>query len=194
MEVFTEIMKYIQTFGKYGCKEYENGTKLYGHAPFIAPKAYNFRVFSVLSEQEIIELEQDMHREIPIAYRSFLMRNANGLNLFNTTLCFYGLRKSYCRSLEAIPEPFSLSELNRFERPKNAEESYFFIGGYDYDLSKLYINTDDGTVHFCKRRDATSLLSWSSFEEMILSETRRLSTLYNDRGEGLVPHEKTLPI
>lgn len=73
--MFTEIMKYIQTFEKYGCKEYENGTKLYGHAPFIAPKAYNFRVFSVLSEQEIIELEQNMHREIPIAYRSFLMRN-----------------------------------------------------------------------------------------------------------------------
>ena len=45
MEVFTEIMKYIQTFGKYGCKDYENGTKLYGHVPFIAPKAYNFRVF-----------------------------------------------------------------------------------------------------------------------------------------------------
>lgn len=125
MEVFTEIMKYIQTFGKYGCKEYENGTKLYGHAPFIAPKAYNFRVFSVLSEQEIIELEQNMHREIPIAYRSFLMRNANGLNLFNTTLCFYGLRKSYCRSLEAIPEPFSLSELNRFERLKMQRNPIF---------------------------------------------------------------------
>ena len=93
MEVFTEIMKYIQTFEKYGCKEYENGTKLYGHAPFIAPKAYNFRVFSALSEQEIIKLEQDMHREIPIAYRSFLMKNANGMNLFNTTLSFYGMRE-----------------------------------------------------------------------------------------------------
>ena len=194
MEVFTEIMKYIQTFGKYGCKEYENGTKLYGHAPFIAPKAYNFRVFSALSEQEIIKLEQDMHREIPIAYRSFLMKNANGMNLFNTTLSFYGMRKSYCRSSEAIPEPFSLSELNRFERPKNAKESHFFIGGYDNDLSKLYINTEDGTVHFCKRWDATSLLSWNSFEEMILSETRRLLSLHNDRGEILVPHEKTLPI
>ncbi len=45
MEVFTEIMKYIQTFGKYGCKEYENGTKLYGHAPFIAPKRIIFVSF-----------------------------------------------------------------------------------------------------------------------------------------------------
>lgn len=194
MEVFAEIMKYIQIFEKYGCKEYENGTKLYGHTPFIAPKAYSFRVFSALSEKEIIELEQDMHREIPITYRLFLMKNANGLNLFNTTLCFYGLRKSYRRSLEAVPEPFSLSELNGFERPKNAENSYFFIGGYDNDLSKLYINTEDGTVHFCKRWDATSLLSWNSFEEMILSETRRLLTLHNDRGEILVSHEKTLPI
>jgi len=194
MSAFIEIMKYIQAFEKYGCKEYENGTKLYGHAPFIATKAYNFRIFSPVSEQEIVKLEQDMHREIPIAYRSFLMKNANGLNLFNTTLCFDGLRKSYCRSLDATPEPFSLSELNRFERPKNAKESYFFIGGYDSDLSKLYINSDDGTVHFCKRWDATSLLQWNSFEEMILSETRRLLTLHSDRGEALVSHEKTLPI
>lgn len=121
MSAITEIMKYIQTFEKYGCKEYEDGTKLYGHAPFLAPKAYIFRVFSALSDPEVTQLEQDMHREIPIAYRSFLMRNANGINLFNTTLCFYGLRKSHCRRFDATPEPFSLSELNRFERPKKAQ-------------------------------------------------------------------------
>lgn len=194
MEVFAEIMEYIQAFEKYGCMEYENGTKLFGHAPFIAPKAYIFRVFSALNEQELVGLEEEMCRKIPEAYRTFLMRNANGLNLFNTTLCLYGLRKSYSRSPDAIPEPFSLSELNRFERPKNAKESFFFVGGYNNDLSKLYINTEDGTVHFCKRYDATSLFNWNSFEEMILSETRRLLTLHSDRGEILVPHEKTLPI
>lgn len=194
MSAFTEIMKYIQTFEKYGCKEYEDGTKLYGHAPFLAPKAYIFRVFSALSDPEVTQLEQDMHREIPIAYRSFLMRNANGINLFNTTLCFYGLRKSHCRRFDATPEPFSLSELNRFERPKNADNSYFFIAGYDHDLSKLYINTEDGTVHFCKRGDATSLITWDSFNDMLLSETRRLFSLFDDMGRILVSREKTLPI
>ena len=49
MSAFTEIKKYIQTFEKYGCKEYENGTKEYGHAPFIAPEAYNFCVFATLN-------------------------------------------------------------------------------------------------------------------------------------------------
>lgn len=38
MSAFTEIMEYIRTFEKYGCKEYENGTKEYGHAPFMLLK------------------------------------------------------------------------------------------------------------------------------------------------------------
>lgn len=54
MSAFTEIMEYIQTFEKYGCKEYENGTKEYGHAPFIAPEAYNFCVFATLNEDDIL--------------------------------------------------------------------------------------------------------------------------------------------
>lgn len=49
-------MEYIQTFEKYGCKEYENGTKEYGHAPFIAPEAYNFCVFATLNEDDIVEI------------------------------------------------------------------------------------------------------------------------------------------
>lgn len=66
----------------------------------------------------------------------------------------------------------------------------FFIGGYRYDGSKLYIDSEDGKVHFCKRRDASSLLAWDSFEDMLLSESKRIFTLYDDRGRMLVPSEK----
>ena len=83
MSAFTEIMEYIQTFEKYGCKEYENGTKEYGHAPFIAPEAYNFCVFATLNEDDIVELERDLKREIPSQFRSFLMTDTNGLHLFH---------------------------------------------------------------------------------------------------------------
>ena len=96
MSAFTEIMEYIRTFEKYGCKEYENGTKEYGHAPFIAPEAYNFCVFATLNEDDIVELERDLKREIPSQFRSFLMTDTNGLHLFHH-FSLYGIRKSYNR-------------------------------------------------------------------------------------------------
>lgn len=193
MSAFTEIKKYIQTFEKYGCKEYENGTKEYGHAPFIAPEAYNFCVFATLNEDDIVELERDLKREIPAQFRSFLMTDSNGLHLF-FHFSLYGMRKSYNRNPNATPEPYGLIEPNIYERPKNAKDTYFFIGGYRYDGSKLYIDSENGKVHFCKSRDATSLLSWDSFEDMLISESQRLFTLYDDRGRMLVSREKTLPI
>lgn len=193
MSAFTEIMEYIQTFEKYGCKEYENGTKEYGHAPFIAPEAYNFCVFATLNEDDIVELERDLKREIPSQFRSFLMTDTNGLHLFHH-FSLYGMRKSYNRDLNATPAPFGLLKPNIYEKPKNAKDTYFFIGGYRYDGSKLYIDSEDGKVHFCKRRDASSLLAWDSFEDMLLSESKRIFTLYDDRGRMLVPSEKTLPI
>ena len=41
---------------------------------------------------------------------------------------------------------------------------------------------------------ASSLLAWDSFEDMLLSESKRIFTLYDDRGRMLAPSEKTLPI
>ena len=92
MSAFTEIKKYIQTFEKYGCKDYGNGTKEYGHAPFIAPEAYNFCVFATLNEDDINELERDLKREIPAQFRSFLMTDTNGLHLF-FHFCLFVIKK-----------------------------------------------------------------------------------------------------
>lgn len=117
------------------------------------------------------------------------MTDSNGLHLF-FHFSLYGMRKSYNRNPNATPEPYGLIEPNIYERPKNAKDTYFFIGGYRYDGSKLYIDSENGKVHFCKSRDATSLLSWDSFEDMLISESQRLFTLYDDRGRMLVSREK----
>ena len=73
MSAFTEIMEYIRTFEKYGCKEYENGTKEYGHAPFIAPEAYNFCVFATLIETEVSQKGGHILKRV-IEYRDRLSR------------------------------------------------------------------------------------------------------------------------
>lgn len=69
----------------------------------------------------------------------------------------------------------------------------FFIGEYDWDHSFLYV-TPDQKVHFCHREDATSLFTWDSIEDMLLSEIRRIYTLFDDRGVAIDPKHPTTPI
>ncbi|MBS1605312.1 MAG: hypothetical protein JST42_21790 [Bacteroidetes bacterium] len=94
----------------------------------------------------------------------------------------------------ASRQPFSPDISNIDERPENAKESYFFIGGYSWDGSKLYIDKATNLVHYCGRRDATSLYQWSSFEEMLVSEVRRICGLFDDKGVVKDPNRYTTPI
>ena len=74
-----------------------------------------FGVFATLNEDDIVELERDLKREIPSQFRSFLMTDTNGLHLFHH-FSLYGIRKSYNRDLNATPEPFGLLEPNIYEK------------------------------------------------------------------------------
>lgn len=96
-------------------------------------------------------MESSIGYAIPNEYSSFLMDFSNGLNLFITCFCLYGFMGKINRQIGATPQPFSLSLLNIYERPKNSKDTFFFIGGYDYDGSKLYIDKLTGEVHYCKK-------------------------------------------
>lgn len=54
----------------------------------------------------------------------------------------YGYRLNYIRDVNAAWQPYSLIEPNKFERPRNSTEDMFFIGGYDWDGSLLYMTPD----------------------------------------------------
>ncbi len=194
MEYFEEVLKHILPFKKFGYKEFDNGAKLYGKAIHIAPKAYNHQIYKVLNKKDIEILENDINNIIPLSYKLFLTTKSNGLSLFVGAFCLDGLRKQIGRSLESSAQPFDLQTPNTIEKPKNAKKEYFFIGGYGYDASKLYIDNITGKVHYCNRRDATSLYEWNSFEEMLIQETKRLFKLFDDKGVRLVSSKETLPI
>ncbi len=112
-----------------------------------------------------------------------MQNGSNGLNVFVGEFSLYGLRKDLGRTIEASRQPYSPDIANIYERPKNAEKSYFFIGGYKWDGSNLYIDTKTNLVHFCDRWDATSLYKWNSFEEMLVSEIKRLVKLFGENGK-----------
>jgi hypothetical protein len=144
-----------------------------------------------LSDKELFELENELDENIPESYRLFL-KTTNGLKVFNTTFYLYGLRKNYKRDIINVWQPFSILTPNTLERPLNARE-FFFIGGYDWDGSMLYIDRNTDKVYICKRDNAAPLREWTNFDEMLDSEIRRLITLFDDKGKEYDDDKSTLP-
>ena len=130
---------------------------------------------------------------MPEQYKIFLTLVSNGMHIFHRCLSLEGLQGSINREL-GIQGPFDLSIPNVYERPSNADASCFFIGGYSYDASKLYMKDDSDKVYYCARRDATPLKEWNSFSEMLIEEIQRLKSLHGADGMLKSTRRSTLPI
>ena len=165
----------------------------YGHTPLIAPEAYNIYTFAPLTEERLALVEQNIGREIPYQYRTFLTNVSNGLFIFHRGLFLYGHLGSFKRE-QVVQGPFDLSDPNVYERPKNADKSCFFFASYSKDGSRLYMKADSDKVYYCARRDATPLKEWNSFSEMLIEEIQRLRSLHGADGMLKSTRRSTLPI
>lgn len=194
MNYIEDIKKELYKFEDLGTEISQLGAILIGKAPHIARLAWLNEVYPILKKNEILLLESELGVKIPEDYKTFLTQFSNGLKVFVATFTLYGLRKDIGRSIEESRQPFSILTTNLQERPKKAKDSYFFIGGYKWDGSKLYIDKETGKVHYCDRWDATSLYEWNSFEEMIVSEVKRITNLFDDKGVILDEDMHTTPI
>lgn len=190
---YCKALNRLKSFDHLGEERLEDGTLLVGRAPHIAPMAWLHRIYSPLTNEQIKILEEQLNLEIPVSYKLFL-RVTNGLDVFN---CFSldGMRKSYSRNINDVWQPFDIITPNTIERPKKAKRNIFYIGGYSSeDGARLYLNSDDNSVHLCERWKTKSLYKWNSFDEMLLSEISRLTALFDERGKIINPAEDILPI
>ena len=144
---------------------------------------------------ELKKIEDATKKTIPASYAQFLIEYSNGLNVLTNTLCLFGYRYNYIRDMDHIWQPYSIIEVNKYkyERPLNAEKDMFFIGGYVWDGSLIYM-TPDQRVHFCRRHDSQSLISWDSLHSMLISEIERLYTLFDSTGLQIDPSKPTTPV
>ena len=192
MEYVRYIQALIEEQKALGAVEGEVVSK-YGHIPQLAPEAYNIYTFAPLTDEQLALLERVINREVPKQYRAFLTHVSNGMHIFHRCLSLEGLQGSINRKL-GIQGPFDLSIPNVYERPSNADASCFFIGGYSYDASKLYMKDDSDKVYYCARRDATPLKEWNSFSEMLIEEIQRLKSIHGSDGMLKSTRRSTLPI
>ncbi|WP_304473698.1 SMI1/KNR4 family protein, partial [uncultured Duncaniella sp.] len=153
----------------------EDGGFFIGKAPHLGTRAWLNRIYPKISMTEIEIMENEMHRQIAPSYIQFLTSFSNGLDIFHDTLGLYGYRYSFRRDETHAQQPFNLVWLQS-EKPRNSTDDMFFIGTYNWDYSFLYV-TPDQKVHICHREDATSLFTWDSIEDMLLSEIKRIYTL-----------------
>ena len=192
MEYVRYIQALIEEQKALGAVEEERGSR-YGHIPQIAPEAYNIYTFAPLTDEQLALLERVLNREVPEQYKIFLTLVSNGMHIFNRCLNLYGLQGVLDRRGD-FQGPFDLSIPNVYERPSNADASCFFIGGYSYDCSNLYMRSGSQKVFYCPRWDITPLKEWNSFSEMLIEETQRLRSLHGADGMLKSTRRSTLPI
>jgi SMI1 / KNR4 family (SUKH-1) len=190
---FEEINALIFKFDSLGIEKQTNGAILIGEAPHLGNKAWLNVIYPKLTLEEIFEIENEIKSDIPLQFKDFLMNYSNGVNILCSTFSLYGLRKDNNREIEASRQPYSLSTPNTFERPNNSKSSFFFIGGYNWDGSHIYIDKKTNIIHCCKRWDAKSLMEWDSFNEMLFCELKRIYTLFDNKGKELDENNSKLP-
>lgn len=189
-EYLIKLKNLVFRFSDLGTKTIEqNGTILIGPAPFVAPEAWLNSMFAPLSQEDISRIEKYLGKQIPKAYSAFLTSFSNGLDILCSTLYLYGLRYNYARNMIDVWQPYSILFNNQYERPANSNDEMFWIGGYNWDGSHIYINKNN-EICYCSRYDANPLKKWPSLSEMLLSEIERLYSLCDINGR---PFDETIP-
>jgi hypothetical protein len=191
-KTFIKAIKILERYKSLGYRELGNGTKLIGHVPHVAPEAWHHRIFPPLNENSIREIEKIIHMALPDSYVEFL-KSTNGINMFSDSLSFSGLRLSYVRVGDESIQPYHIKTFNLYERPEDSENSFVFVGHYFDDGSLLYIDKSDGAVYRCTRESSKPLNRWDDFWGMLLSETIRLSKLFDRQGKKIDPDKPTKP-
>jgi hypothetical protein len=187
-----DIYSIIEKAKIFGYKDVSNGAKLIGHAPHVAPEAYFHLIFPGLDEKDIHHMESQLGKGIPVPLATFYFIN-NGISIFSGSLSIDGLRRNYSREGDDVWQPFNIVDLNTFDAPPDTEENQLFFGGYQDDGSLLYVDLKDLSVYRCTRDSTRPLNAWPSFEEMLLSETQRLSELFDEKGILIKGVKSTAP-
>lgn len=192
MDYLDRVIECLDSYRSLGTRLLDNGTRLIGHVPHVAPEAWFHAVFTPISTESVRQLEQQMGINMPENFSNFLIR-ANGLRVFSGHLYIRGLRWNFSRRGDDVWQPFSILTPNLEERPRNAKKTHLFMGGYEPSGSMLYIDINSLNVYRCTHRSAKPLYEWSSFEDMLESEVQRLTTRFDRDGRLLDPAEPTTP-
>ena len=190
---FEQISSVISRASSFGFQELSNGVKLYGYCPHVGSEAWFHQLHPPLTDAAVESIERDISASFPSQFKQFLLEFSNGMHLFSTSLSIFGRRTGYSRSGDDARQPFCITMANTLERPSQLKPSYIIIGFYQFDGSRVCVDTRDASVVRMENRSSTVLNRWSDFPTLLVDETARLVDLFDASGRPLLPAQPNTP-
>ena len=174
-EIFTKrVMNYLLLSSNKNDTVNDVGTKLIGHAPHIAPKAYRHVIYEALTGKDIEELVIRFGRPIPDSLKS-LLGFANGMMISFGAIRVFGYvpikRKAEAR-IHNYPSDILMPNVSA--RLKCLKPGAIVIGWYKSDGTYVSIDEDGTAIRFDAHGNGTPLQKWPDMETWLEAEIESL--------------------
>jgi len=191
--ILNRILPILERFCHLGEEITTNKARLIGHIPYRGRLAYLHEIYTPVILDEFKKLEDKLKRNVPEVYKQLLFET-NGLSIFWGTLSLSGYVFLAHRELD-YSQARDLVIPNIDERPRDADDSFFFFGFYQQDGSGVYLDEKDGKIYRHVRYHSKQILNiWPDFETFLVSEVERLNILFNDEGRQIDVSIPTVPL
>jgi hypothetical protein len=173
-----EVLRPLEMSSNAGDATNELGTRLIGHAPHIAPKAYIHVVYAPLSEVYLHELKGRLGRPVPPEYEAFLA-NANGMSLFVGEMRVLGYVPLERRaSVSVYHYPSNLMIPNVSARLVGLSHGAVVVGWYKADGSYAVVEEGGTVTRFDPKGGGSVMRKWSGFDSWLSSEVGALRSVH----------------
>lgn len=154
----------------------EQGTKLIGHAPQIAPKAYQHVVYKPLESSEIANLRAKLGHQLPTQLQT-LFEFANGMMIFLGSIRVLGYVPIESQvEITAHTYPSDIVLPNVSARIRGLSDSELVIGWYKKDSSYAIVGADGTVTRYDTFGNGEVVQSWPDIANWLLAEADRLNS------------------
>lgn len=176
------VMRPLEAWACLGAEENELGTRLIGHVPQVAPRAFLHLVYAPLSERTMEDFREDFGRPVPAQLAQF-MSFANGLCIFlGDAVRVYGYVPRNRTAKATIQNyPPSIVLANGAARPKGLHSGDIIVAWHERDESKVCLLEAGDVVRFDSRGGGKVLQRWPDFDTWLIAEIAARDQLYRER-------------
>ena len=160
------------------------------HVPGGGALNYLLTLYPPLKTADIVALELEAGRPVPLAFRSFLTSVGNGLSLYHVISIFGFVRELRRSTTDPIGQPISLRYGNVVERPRGLDEDDFGIGAMvGWSSRGTLVMSKDGAVRLVHPVLGEDVVAqWPDLDTMLKDEIGRLAPLHDRSGRRLATH------
>ena len=178
-----KIIKPLEAWSQLGEVTNDMGTRLIGHVPHIAPKAYLHVVYAPSDSEEFAELDERLGRPVPAQLKRFF-EFTNGMMIFSGSIRVMGFvphkRKA---EVHVYNYPSDIETPNSGARIKGLRDDAVVVGFYKHGGSYAVIDSDGSVARFDPKGIGKLIQEWPDFDTWLFSEIERLSEYFDENGK-----------